>query len=59
MIASEVYLVTTFLHGKESFAIFSCRDLVESFLNKQPEESSSVVAPFVIDEPNWGNTKCQ
>lgn len=54
-----VYLVTTFLHGKETFSIFSCKHKVESFLSNQPEESSSVVIPFIVDEPNWGNTTCQ
>ena len=52
-----VYLVITHRPNMpDFFAIFSSTESVKSYL--QQIGGSSVIAPFVVDEPNWGNTPC-
>lgn len=48
-----VYLVT--VYPEQRTAVFKTKAAADAWLATLPDESTAVVAPFVIDEPDFGN----
>jgi hypothetical protein len=54
--AVQAFLVIVCDNAKgDSFAIFSTHAKAATWADQQ--ESSCVISPYVVDEPDWGNTR--
>lgn len=53
-----VYLVSVYENGKQvREAVFSTKAKVEAWTDSLPDAYTCAVAPFVVDEPDWGNVR--